>query len=154
MSEQPIEPVFVEFIPEYLQPGQIYISTQFRTASHLCACGCGTNVVTPIKPAKWRFTYDGETVSLSPSIGRWQLPCKSHYCIVKNTIVWARSFSADEIHSVQQRDAQATREYYEHRADASGTSETVIPSHDAPILESLPGPGGLWTMVRRWLHRR
>ena len=32
---------------------------------------------------------DNGTVSLRPSIGNWQLPCRSHYFIVRNRVVWA-----------------------------------------------------------------
>ena len=39
---------FVEFIPDELEQGTIYISIRFATASHLCCCGCGNKVVTPI----------------------------------------------------------------------------------------------------------
>ena len=42
---------FVEFIPDELEQGTIYISIRFATASHLCICGCGNKVVTPIRPA-------------------------------------------------------------------------------------------------------
>ena len=31
--------------------------------------------------------YDGETVSLSPSIGNFQFPCKSHYWIRENRVI-------------------------------------------------------------------
>ena len=41
---------FVEFIPDELEHGIIYISIRFATASHLCCCGCGNKVVTPIRP--------------------------------------------------------------------------------------------------------
>lgn len=130
MADQ-IEPVFVEFIPEVLEAGKLYLSIRFRTASHLCACGCGLKVVTPIKPAKWRFTYDGESVSLSPSVGRWQLPCKSHYCIVKNEIIWARPFSEREMASVQRRDVRDTRAYYQRRAE---------PEHNMPTSDANASP--------------
>ena len=53
------------------------MSIPYATAVHLCACGCGNKVVTPFSPAEWQLTYDGDTVSLSPSIGNWQFPCKS-----------------------------------------------------------------------------
>lgn len=105
-------PEFVETIPEVIQEGRLYISIRFRTASHLCACGCGGKVVTPIKPPKWRFTYDGETVSLSPSIGRWQLPCKSHYRIIRNKVVWFRAFNEDEMKAVLRQDAGDLHSYY------------------------------------------
>lgn len=35
------EPDFVEFIPSELAPGVLYISMDYATCSHLCACGCG-----------------------------------------------------------------------------------------------------------------
>lgn len=144
-----IEPVFVEVIPEDLQPGRLYLSIRFRTASHLCACGCGLKVVTPIKPAKWRFTYDGATVSLSPSVGRWQLPCKSHYCIVRNEIVWARSFSEDEMAAVQQRDARDTRAYYERRAESPAATDGA--TNAASIESSSAGreASHIWTRIWR-----
>lgn len=115
MKETQYTPRFVEAMPEDLDSGQLYISIRFRTAAHLCACGCGTKVVTPIKPAKWALTYDGETVSLWPSIGRWQLPCKSHYIIRRNKVIWARAFSEAEMERVQRRDARDLHDYYRLR---------------------------------------
>jgi len=108
-------PEFVETIPEVLEEDRMYISIRFRTASHLCACGCGSRVVTPIKPAKWKLTYDGETVSLSPSIGRWQLPCRSHYWICNNRVFWSRAFTEEEIETVLRSDAKDLRNYYAAR---------------------------------------
>lgn len=72
MRTERLEPKFVEAIPEQLESGYLYVSIRFRTAQHLCACGCGSSVVTPIKPAKYSLTYNGETVSLWPSVGNWQ----------------------------------------------------------------------------------
>jgi hypothetical protein len=89
-----LEHKFVEFVPEELQEGFIYISIRYKTASHLCACGCGTRVVTPITPKDWKVTFDGKTISLSPSIGNWNFPCKSHYYITKNVI--EESYGWDE----------------------------------------------------------
>jgi len=42
---------FVEFIPEKIEEGVLYISIQYCTAIHNCVCGCGNEVVTPL------FTY-------------------------------------------------------------------------------------------------
>ena len=55
---------FVEFIPEHLPEGTIYVSIRFATASHKCCCGCGKEVVTPLSPTDWKLTFDGETISL------------------------------------------------------------------------------------------
>lgn len=88
---------FVEYIPEALQEGVLYVSVTFATAVHQCCCGCGNPVVTPLSPTDWKMTFDGETISLSPSIGNWGFPCRSHYWMVKNRIVWARRWSPVEI---------------------------------------------------------
>lgn len=77
---------FVEFIPEQLDDNVLYISVEYKTAAHNCACGCGSRVVTPITPSDWKLIYDGKTVSLSPSIGNWSFSCRSHYWIKNNRI--------------------------------------------------------------------
>lgn len=80
---------FVENIPEVLEQGVLYVSLRYRTMVHRCACGCGEEVVTPIGPAAWTMTYDGGGVSITPSIGNWSLPCRSHYWIERNRVLWA-----------------------------------------------------------------
>ncbi len=49
-----VEPVFVEFIPELkdMEENKLYISLEYYTASHMCLCGCGNLVVTPINRKK------------------------------------------------------------------------------------------------------
>jgi hypothetical protein len=34
----------------------LYVSIEFATAAHSCACGCGREVVTPPGPTDWRIT--------------------------------------------------------------------------------------------------
>ena len=92
-----ITPVFVETVPEELEDGVLYISVRYRTAAHICACGCGMKVATPIHPTAWEMHWDGRAVSLSPSIGNWQFPCRSHYLIRRNKIVKARDLADWEI---------------------------------------------------------
>jgi hypothetical protein len=46
--------------------------------------------VTPFSPKDWKLIFYGESVSLYPSIGNWNFPCKSHYWITKNSIEPAR----------------------------------------------------------------
>lgn len=115
MKQSSFLPKFVETIPEELEEGRLYISARFRTASHLCACGCGSRVVTPLKPAKWQLTNNKGLVSLSPSIGRWQLPCKSHYWIRDNQVVWSWTFTEEEMKAVLERDATDLHDYYASR---------------------------------------
>lgn len=99
-----LTPEFVEYIPERPAPGVLYVSRRYATALHLCCCGCGSEVVTPLNPAKWRLTGDGVTVSLFPSIGNWSLPCQSHYWITGNRIRWAAAMAPDMIAAVKARD--------------------------------------------------
>jgi len=100
-----IVPEFVTSFPADLQPGYLYVSAPFSSAAHLCACGCGREVVTPLSPAQWVLTFDG-TVSIRPSIGNWALPCQSHYVIDHGRIRWARAFTRDEVQRNRESDHQ------------------------------------------------
>jgi len=95
---------FVEFIPERLEQGVIYVSRRYSTASHLCCCGCGLKVVTPLNAAKWQLSERNGTISLHPSIGNWSFPCKSHYWIDAGSVRWGASMSRSEIAQVRARD--------------------------------------------------
>lgn len=99
-----LAPAFVEYVPEQLEDGRLYIAIGLRTMVHRCACGCAREVVTPIGPLGWRFTYDGASVWVQPSIGNWSLPCRSHYWIEENGIRWARSWSRAEVESGRAHD--------------------------------------------------
>jgi hypothetical protein len=129
MKQSAFTPEFVETVPEQLEEGRLYISVRFRTASHLCACGCGSRVVTPIRPPKWKFTYDGENVSLFPSVGRWKLPCRSHYWIREGKVDWARQYTDREIEGVARKDARDLHAYYsgdhDQDQDMQDTEETA-----------------------------
>ena len=91
------QPIWVEDMPEAMEGGKIYISTKHRLTEHLCACGCGAEVSLPLGRSDWKIEYDGETVSIWPSVGNWRLPCKSHYIIQENKTRWRRRWSEKEI---------------------------------------------------------
>lgn len=107
-----VTPKFVDLIPEVLEDGVLYISIPYDTATHKCACGCGELVVTPIKPTDWRFTWNGESITLHPSIGNWSLPCQSHYLIIGNKIVWAGKWTKSEIEKGRKIDKKAKSWFY------------------------------------------
>jgi 3'-phosphoadenosine 5'-phosphosulfate sulfotransferase (PAPS reductase)/FAD synthetase len=88
---------FVKNIPDKIENNILYISMDYNISIHLCPCGCGSEIATPLSPNDWKIIYDGKTVSLYPSIGNWSLPCKSHYWITKDNIVWDRKWSEKEI---------------------------------------------------------
>lgn len=102
---------YVEFIPEKLEPGCLYISRRFKTASHLCCCGCGSRVVTPLNPSKWHLTDHGSSVSLYPSIGNWSFPCRSHYFIDHGRIKWAGQMSERQMANVRKQDRLDAEHY-------------------------------------------
>ena len=79
----------VQYIPKQLSPGILYVTERYSVAAHLCACGCGNKVVTPLGPVEWSLSENGDLPSLWPSIGNWQLPCRSHYIISHGQINWA-----------------------------------------------------------------
>ena len=99
-----LTPEFVEYVPERPAPGVLYVSLRYATALHLCCCGCDSEVVTPLNPAKWRLIEDGGTVSLFPSVGNWSLRCQSHYWITGNRVNWAAAMAPHEISAAKARD--------------------------------------------------
>lgn len=106
---------FVEFIPEELAEGIIYISLVYSTAAHKCCCGCGNKVVTPFSPTDWKLIFDGVSISLYPSIGNWSFKCKSHYWIREGRVTWSRKWSQKEIEDVREYDRTAKERYYDSK---------------------------------------
>lgn len=106
MKAKGLTPVFTEYIPSHLEQETLYISMEYDTAVHLCACGCGARTVTPFGAHDWSLTYDG-TVSLRPSVGNGQQPCRSHYYIKGNRIDWLPPISAAATNAATIRDRAA-----------------------------------------------
>jgi hypothetical protein len=77
---------FTEFIPDDIEKDVLYISTKYKTTRHLCPCGCGGIVDTPLKPGRWKLIFDGDTISLHPSILFKACPNESHYWIKHNKV--------------------------------------------------------------------
>ena len=95
---------FVENVPEVLEDEVLYVSIPYETVIHKCCCGCGNEVVTPLSPAGWSLIFNGEAISLKPSIGNWSFACKSHYWIKNNRVHWSAKFSQKQIELVKERD--------------------------------------------------
>ena len=82
-----LEPIEVVHVPEVLEQGKHYISRKFETAIHLCACGCGEKTITPFgSPYGWKLIDGKNGITLRPSIGNQQFPCRSHYWITNNKV--------------------------------------------------------------------
>ncbi len=121
---------FVESFPRPLEPGVLYISIRFSGIAHACACGCGGEVITPLTPTDWRMTYDGETVSLTPSIGNWSFPCRSHYWVKRSAVEWSFEMSGEAIEAGRRGDRMAKERYYQAKQPAQLVAENdpVLPN--------------------------
>ncbi len=104
---------FVEYIPDDLKEGTIYISVTFATAAHKCCCGCGNQVITPLSPTDWKLIFDGDSISLDPSIGNWSFPCQSHYWIKRNRVRWAPRWSQKQIEAGRLHDRLVKGRYFD-----------------------------------------
>ena len=118
MRDHQLQPRYSEYIPADLEDGVLYVSLDYATAVHRCACGCGHKVVTPLGPAGWQLVFDG-SVSLRPSIGNGQFPCRSHYFVRNNQVIWVQAMSPQLTRHAQQRDQEAL---VAHRAPAARVS--------------------------------
>ncbi len=137
---------FVRFIPNDLEEGTVYISIEFATAAHRCCCGCGNKIVTPISPTDWKLLFDGETISLDPSIGNWSFPCQSHYWIKRNRVKWARQWSQEEINAGRMQDSGAKERYYEstRTLSAADTVSSVKGRNQGKLKKSF------WQRFKKW----
>lgn len=108
-----LQPQFVLHVPDKLSEGVLYISEEFSTAGHLCCCGCGAEIFTPLNQAQWRLIKHDrdDTVSLYPSIGNWKYPCNSHYWIDKNVVKDAGPMSDRIIRNVIKRNRRDKDRY-------------------------------------------
>lgn len=157
MRVNQVLPKFVEFIPDHLEDGVLYISERFRTCSHKCCCGCGEEVVTPLSPAEWRLTREGELVSLWPSVGNWDYACRSHYVIRRNQVKWAGAMNSKQIARVQRRDAADLAEMMSLRNAGMAPSEVSPPQRPVPnrpvtsAIERKAGSDGKRPGMLEWL---
>ncbi len=135
-----ITPVFVESAPDRLSEGVLYVSERYQTALHKCCCGCGQEVVTPLTRADWSLRKRGNSVSLHPSIGNWDFPCKSHYWIRNNEVIWASSLSTRQIAIVRRQD-KLDKQRYQQQVNR------------LKVADPAP-PAGVFQSIWRWLTAR
>lgn len=131
---------FVDAAPSQREEGKLYISLKYRTAIHSCFCGCGAKIVTPIKPTKWKFLFDGDTISLFPSVGNWSYPCRSHYIIKNGRAMPAGDMTQEEIAHGRERDRAAENAYF----GVGAPTRSPERSEDRPPAKK----GGFWAWLR------
>ena len=115
MRSESFTPAFVEYIPRTLEPHTLYISESFAITAHLCACGCGTKVFLPLSPAEWRIEDREAGVTLRPSVGNWDFPCRSHYFITRGRVEWAREWDSERVETARLSDQRDLHSYFRSR---------------------------------------
>ena len=123
MKQRSFDPSFVSYLPAQLDEGVLYVSLEHATSSHLCACGCGERVVTPLGRSGWQLYFDG-TVTLQPSIGNGQFKCRSHYFIRQNRVIWSYPMTDPQTTRARQADGLAVAQEFA-RHQRSGFRELV-----------------------------
>ena len=133
----------VEYIPEHLSEGVLYVSHRYATASHLCCCGCGEEVITPLGPTEWSIQLDLSGPTLHPSIGNWSYACRSHYWIRRGQVIWAKQMSSSEIELGRARDRLAKEAYF--------ASKSKLKHQHRVFIVLKPNTWIRW--LRTWLRR-
>lgn len=103
----------VHYMPKDLEAGVLYVSKEFGTAAHLCACGCGSKIRTPLGPTEWSLEETARGPTLYPSVGNWQQPCKSHYWIRNGQVVWAGKWTQKQIEAGRCAEESRRKAYYD-----------------------------------------
>jgi hypothetical protein len=140
-QEKSLAHEFVEFIPDVLEEGKIYVSIEYATVVHKCCCGCGKEVVTPLSPTDWKLIFNGKTISLDPSIGNWSFPCRSHYWIRNNRVRWAEQWSQARIDAHRAHDRWAKDKYFSGVEEAA---DLAIPMHQPKAAHPVPARKDAW----------
>ena len=141
-----IQHEFVENIPADVAEGVLYVSVTYATVVHKCCCGCGHEVVTPLTPSDWQLIFDGETVSLHPSIGNWSLECRSHYWLKRNQVTWAGEWTEEQIYRARAADRRNKASRFAARAQdgPGGPSGDLMHRHGRTRIS-------IWSRLYRWL---
>lgn len=150
MKQTTLIPEYVDYVPEQLKEGILYICEQYKTIAHKCCCGCGEEVITPLSPAEWSIRKEGNTVTLHPSIGNWSFKCQSHYWIRKNQVQWEKAMSQQQIKRVRARDV-ADKEKYIAVVNKRKEQAIVIKSENLRQVHSDQSIiKYLWSSLLRW----
>lgn len=110
----------VHYMPKDLKPGVLYVSEEFGAAAHLCACGCGSKIRTPLSPTEWALEGTRGGPTLYPSVGNWQQACQSHYWIYRGKIRWADKWTYAQIAAGRHSEEERQRAYYDALEPHSG----------------------------------
>jgi hypothetical protein len=103
-------------MPKQLERDILYVAEQFSTAAHLCACGCGEKIRTPLGPTEWTISGSLASPSLHPSVGNWQKPCRSHYWIHEGRVHWSGNWTDAQVLAGRANEQHRREAYFAARA--------------------------------------
>jgi hypothetical protein len=126
----------VHYMPKVLEPGVLYASEEYGAAAHLCACGCGVKIRTPLGPTEWQLDETRSGPSLSPSVGNWQQPCRSHYWIWQGRVEWSGDMTEAQIQAGRHLEHVRRQAYFAKRE-----KERLAQAH-------LPGQR-IWSFIKK-----
>ena len=89
-----------------LKPGVLNVSAQLGAVAHLCACGCGSKVRTPLRPTEWSVEETDVGPTLRASVGIWHQACQSHYLMYRGEVIWAEQWTAEQISDGRSREEE------------------------------------------------
>lgn len=89
------------------------------------------------------MTYNGEAISLHPSIGNWQLQCRSHYVIDRGRVIEAGQWTRSQVGAGQERDKRAKAAYF-----AAPVNQAEA---DTPVSPPPNEARGFWVWLKRVL---
>ena len=93
----------------------------------------------------WTLEVVNGAVTLRPSVGNWSLPCRSHYLIRQNKVVWARDMSHDEIERGRINDHQLRDTHFAEVNRRKGMEKDRA--------AAAPQPASWFARLRRALRR-
>jgi hypothetical protein len=103
-----------------------------------------------VREIGWNLTFDGVFITLHPSVGNWNLPCKSHYWIDRNRVKWAGMWTSDQIEAGRAAEART-------RAECHGEEIPNTEQRPAPPVPTASSPAearprdGFWRRLWRQL---
>lgn len=107
----------------------------------------------PFTPTDWRMTFDGESISLHPSVGNWNQKCSSHYVIQRNRVLEAGPWSGAQLDGEQRRDKKAKAMHYGKDSNTSLEAQQTKTAASAPVTahenERLESRSA-WSRCKAW----
>jgi len=91
----------VERIPANLENRVVYHSEEFELAGFVCPCGCGHRITLLVPDSHQVWSQNG-LATISPSVGVFDAPCKSHFFIRAGAVDWLSAFSAAQAASIME----------------------------------------------------